>query len=663
MPSTTATNDANVRGTWHTGEASVQTRLLGSPLQFPNPTVQGLPPRYLGRLAAASLLALGAVDSNGHPWATVWAHGGGGGFVRLVAPNVLDLHFEDVDRAADPVVQMLTQTAGSGPFLLAGLAIDLQSLDRVKIAGRLLAATLPGAIEVPMDESGDSVVPRTDVGEVRMAMAVLESLGNCPKYVNKKLIRSHRPTPTVISSSLPLRPEAVQLIGRADAFFMSSTNNRSMDTNHRGGPPGFMRVVSNNEQKGVVLVYPEYSGNRLYQSLGNLSVNPRVGIVIPDFKTSAVLYLTGEAELLVGPAAAAVLHHAQLAVRVTVSAARFVADGLNFYGDDGEPSPYNPPVRRLLSELPQGDSAPVERDAALATATLVASEVITPTIRRFTFKLQRTSEGAPALQAWKPGQHVTLDFGKHLDVGWSHMRDNDPKSLNDDFIRTFTVSSPPPAAGAAVEDGTEIQITARRNGPATGLLWRSGPRTDLQLPILGFGGTDSMQMSSRSALGSGESDSVAARPSGPGPLCVFIAGGVGITPLLAQVPGLLLNGTEFALLWSLRADDTPMALDAFARLPGLARCTLLFVTGTPADAAAAAREGELQWYRDALEAGARVEVRRMARGDVLGDSETTKGGGVSSHPRRYFLCAGPAMSRVVMEWLDGKEVASESFEY
>jgi len=39
------------------------------------------------------------------------------------------------------------------------------------------------------------------------------------------------------------------------------------------------------------------SGNRLYQTLGNLKANPRVGVVIPDFETSDVLYVSNAPSL------------------------------------------------------------------------------------------------------------------------------------------------------------------------------------------------------------------------------------------------------------------------------------------------------------------------------------------------------------------------------
>lgn len=80
----------------------------------------------------------------------------------------------------------------------------------------------------------------------------------------------------------------------SDLFFMSSSHHDSdMDTNHRGGPQGFVRVLSNDED-GLTFIYPEYSGNRLYQTLGNLVETPQAGFVFPDFSTGDVLYLTGE---------------------------------------------------------------------------------------------------------------------------------------------------------------------------------------------------------------------------------------------------------------------------------------------------------------------------------------------------------------------------------
>ena len=158
-----------------------------------------------------------------------------------------------------------------------------------------------------------------------------------------------------------------------------------------------------NDEGGVELVYPEceyalkklrlllcsleadccslVSGNRLYQSLGNLRVNPAIGIAIPDYDTADVLYLTGRATILVGEAASSLIARTQLAVKVTVSAARFVRAGLPFRGAQGEYSPYNPPVRQLLSEKNDPRSGDPVASQSDMTAVMVRREVLTPTMR------------------------------------------------------------------------------------------------------------------------------------------------------------------------------------------------------------------------------------------------------------------------------------------
>ncbi|KAK3349355.1 hypothetical protein B0T25DRAFT_459192 [Lasiosphaeria hispida] len=607
---------------WHPGERAVHALLHVPTASRPNPTAPGLPPQYGYRLAASSLVALGTVDSGGRVWTTVW--GGERGFARAIAKGVIGVQ-SDVGEG-DPVVEsLLASVAGAdgvvrpeGRVAMAGLGIDLETRDRVKIAGRMLVGARVGR-------------------EVQLGMVVEESLGNCPKYINRKAVRPNVAAPRVVSKGTPVLPgRAVGLVGRADMFFLSSTDGRTMDTNHRGGPRGFVRVVRNDEG-GVVLVYPEYSGNRLYQTLGNLHENPRVGVAIPDFASSDVLYLTGETELLVGPAAAALMPHAKLVVKIVVHEARFVENGLPFRADDVEPSPYNPAVRPLACEhavaVPgQGD---VDETAAPASAALVKREVLTPNVARFTFKLRL--EKGRSLPLWKPGQHVTLDFADELDHGWSHMRDNDPQSLNDDFVRTFTVSNPPPLASednSKLENGTELQITVRKHGPTTRHLWRQNVRASLELPVLGFGGEESFRL-----------------PTNGEKKAVFIAGGVGITPLLAQAPRILATTQQLSLLWTLRAEDLGLGVDTLERLPGLAEGSKLFVTGGKEGS-----EKEAQLVKKIEDLGAQVVLRRFAQDDVLAARDAEKG-------TKYYLCTNPELLKAVQGWLGGEDLVTESFNY
>lgn len=612
------------RTDFHPGEKAIHALLHIS--QHGNPTQIGLPARFALRVAASPLVAFGTLDGDGKPWTSVW--GGKAEFAAPLEHGVLAVQ-SVADARYDPVAQSLFGTRtdgklddepyhitreeleGGGGRVMAGLSIDLATRDRVKLGGRLVA----GKADLNDEE---------DVARVQMAMLVEESLGNCPKYLNKKTISPHLPSPLLVSDELPLPSEALSLLDKADLFFLSSTDGRTMDTNHRGGPPGFVRVISNSAENGVQLIYPEYSGNRLYQTLGNMHVRPIVGICVPNFETSDVLYLTGETKILVGSNASRLLPHTKLAVKINVTAARFVRDGLPFRGDVVDYSPYNPPVRRVAGESATEEAAAVK---ASVMATLKNREVITPSIARFTFTLETTT--TRAVKMWKPGQHVTLDFSEELDVGWSHMRDDDPASLNDDFVRTFTVSNEP-GSGDKVRDGIEMQITVRRHGPVTGLLWKWNLRVPLEVPMLGVGGEEEHRVP--------EVDD--------GKEAVFIAAGVGITPALGQAPALLAAGRRFRVLWSLRTEDMPLAVDAFGRIEGLAKRTTIFVTG----------EGlEENQEKSLRQLESEVVRRRMIHQDVLLKEE--EGG------KRYYLCTAPEMLKLLLTWLEGRDVTYESFNY
>jgi ferredoxin-NADP reductase len=647
------------RNNWHAGELAMHKLLNVPTSRHQNPTAVGFPASYSHRVFMSSLAAFGALDEQDRPWTTIW--GGERGFSRVVAQGVLGLQ-SLVDRRYDPVVRaLLGANIGNGvvvrpetgdrPRLMSGLSIDLETRDRVKLAGRMAVATVANCPDGEGREGGES-----NVGEAQLAMVVQESLGNCPKYLNTKYVKPHIPSPQLVSSTLPLGPEALELLASADMFFLSTTNGNSMDTNHRGGPPGFLRVLSNSasdEQGGVSLIYPEYSGNRLYQSLGNLHLCSRIGVAIPDFETSNVLYLTGETELLVGSVASAIMPHTKLAVKIKVHEAHFIKDGLPFRGDLGARSPYNPPLRRLATEAPdlgpeisQGQSG----TEVPLTATLINRETLSASVSRFTFSLSLSSRARREkrkLGLWKAGQHITLDFSAELDSGYSHMRDDDPQSLNDDFVRTFTISSPPPPSTtkAEIDDGTELQITARKHGPATGLLWRHNIRVPLEIPVRGFAGDQSFRIAdTKETLGADKKSNI------------FVAGGVGITPLLAQAPAILVdpeeNDPRLTLLWSVRVDDIPLVVDTMAKIPKLAPQMRLFVTSQKAELTSGLQEQLLGLERE----GIKIQMRRMMEDDVVNV-------GIPEMRRKYFVCAGAEMTKIVLGWLQNDDVVSENFNY
>ncbi|KAJ5090007.1 Riboflavin synthase-like beta-barrel [Penicillium argentinense] len=590
---------------WHDGEEKVH-QLLRVPLPD-NPTVPGLSPNGANFLRTAPLMAVGTIDSQGRPWTTLW--GGKSGFAEPVGQSMIRLRTQ-VDNTYDPVAKMLFKDQpdedDGGIFnetqkMISGLAIDLEQRRRWKLFGRMVAGTL--TVDRP--------------GQADVVVKIEESLGNCPKYLNKRHIVPAESKPKLVSDSPQLTPAAIKLISRANTIFVSSRHDAiNMDTNIRGGPPGFVRVESNTT-KGAVLLYPEYSGNRLYQTLGNLQTTPLAGYVIPDFDSGDVLYVTGHTEILAGKDAAAVLPRSNLAVRLTLTVAIFVENGLAFRGETGEPSPYNPAVRYLPTER-----SPISAENSSRTdmsATLIKKEVLTPNINRFRF---RVSSSKPL--TWTPGQYATMSFKDELDMGYSHMRDDDPTSLNDDYVRTFTVSSYPGRELPA----NEFELMIRRHGNVTDHLFRTNERAGLEAPLKGFGG--SFRLS-----------------TDDGSIVPFVAGGIGITPFLAQLPDL-----EFSLVrlfWSVSSEDLGLVYDTFQRWPRLFASTTLFITGgsAPSDA------NRPMW--DAI-AGSDAQVHRRRMGAA--DLEEAK-----QVAQRWYLCAGIKLKQSVLGWLVGKDVVYEDFDY
>lgn len=402
-----------------------------------------------------------------------------------------------------------------------------------------------------------------------------------------------------------------------------------MDSNIRGGPPGFVRVLSN-DSTGAVIVYPEYSGNRLYQTLGNLQTTPLAGYAFPDFDLGHILYITGKTEVLVGKDAAKLLPRSNLAVRVSVTAARYVENGLSFRGEAMQRSPYNPEVRYLASEKPAPGSR-LPNDAEMRVI-LVKKDVITPTINRFKFKASDPS----AVLKWIPGQYATVSFRDELDMGYSHMRDDDPTSINDDYIRAFTVSSHPGRNLAK----NEFEITVRKKGNATSHLFRASERSGLELSLRGFDGSFRFECSESNRSVGHDSCSLP-----------FIAGGIGITPLLAQLPDI--DMSRLKLLWSVSMKDVGLVHDVFEQYPTLSNTTTLFLTSGAPAIEKDMNEEDKKTLISVTSSGAKIERRRLTKEDL------------SAVPNAevWYLCAGTELKTAATNWLTGKKIIYEDFNY
>lgn len=169
--------------------------------------------------------------------------------------------------AEDPRTIILTPTGGhvqrvrddiAQTGVLGMLAIDLATRRRMRVNGQAAVR-------------GDALVVTTS-----------EVYSNCPQHITPRTF-----SPTAISAG------SIDLIAKADTFFLATSHpTRGADASHRGGPPGFVRVHSPTR-----LSWPDYPGNNMFNSLGNLAVNPRCGLLFVDFESGATLQLHGRAEV------------------------------------------------------------------------------------------------------------------------------------------------------------------------------------------------------------------------------------------------------------------------------------------------------------------------------------------------------------------------------
>lgn len=82
--------------------------------------------------------------------------------------------------------------------------------------------------------------------------------------------------------------------GLADTFFIASFHPETgADASHRGGHPGFIRVVN----AGKIL-FPDYSGNNMFNTLGNITANPNAGLLFIDFENGSTLQVNGQASVI-----------------------------------------------------------------------------------------------------------------------------------------------------------------------------------------------------------------------------------------------------------------------------------------------------------------------------------------------------------------------------
>ncbi|WP_136657741.1 pyridoxamine 5'-phosphate oxidase family protein [Nitratireductor sp. XY-223] len=253
---------------FHDGEQAVQERLgaRGIETWARHAIRDHMPEQHRSFYAALPHLVVAARDAQGRPWATVLT--GRDGFVRSPDPRRLAID------ARPPSGDALEHAFKDGDDI-GILGIEFTTRRRNRINGRLATSTATG-LEIDVEQT----------------------FGNCPQYIHARgpqYVDGHRAGAPRRGRTLTDRQMA--FIATADTLFIASGYRGlgdnpayGMDASHRGGEAGFVEVID-----GKRIRFPDYAGNNRYNSIGNITLDPRAGLLFVDFATGSMLQLTGRA--------------------------------------------------------------------------------------------------------------------------------------------------------------------------------------------------------------------------------------------------------------------------------------------------------------------------------------------------------------------------------
>lgn len=299
---------------FHSGELAIQARLgIQERIDRQGRRIirEYLTEQHQQFFARLSYLIVGAVDREKKLWASILF--GQPGFV--FAPNEQTLKIYASHLFGDPLTDNLSIGSEIG---LLGIALD--SRRRNRINGVISAIT-------------------SDYFEVK----VKQSFGNCPQYIQARSFENKpNENETVISQFVSFGSSEQKSIANADTFFISTIYqnqseavNQGIDVSHRGGKPGFVRI--NDRQ---TLTIPDFSGNGHFNTLGNIQLDSRAGLLFANFETGDLLYLTGNAEIIWTGAEISKYVGAERLVRFHLNRGYFASASLPLGWSDPEFSPF-----------------------------------------------------------------------------------------------------------------------------------------------------------------------------------------------------------------------------------------------------------------------------------------------------------------------------------
>ena len=259
---------------FHAGERAIQEKLGGrdrTERQGRRMIREFLPEQHQAFYRQLSYLLVGTVDEADRPWASILV--GTPGFITAPSDHTLRINAHPL--YGDPLTQQLT--VGNDVGLLG---IELHTRRRNRLNG---------------------VISRVE--EAGFEVQVGQAFGNCPQYIQARQFNLRSFNPADLKPVQPLTQFGADeraALAQADTFFITTAYlepeagaAKGVDVSHRGGKPGFVRI-----DDAQTLTIPDFSGNFHFNTLGNLEVNPRAGLLFIDFETGDLLYLTGSTTVI-----------------------------------------------------------------------------------------------------------------------------------------------------------------------------------------------------------------------------------------------------------------------------------------------------------------------------------------------------------------------------
>ena len=278
---------------FHDGERAVQSR-VGVAERMATVGERSIrkymPEQHREFFGLLPFVLVGSLDQTGQPWASVLS--GPPGFVH--SPDATHLRVDASCIPGDPLCTNLRPGAQVG---MLGLQPHTRRRNR---ANGILA----------------------EVNTEGFTLAVAQSFGNCPKYIQAREARYGGPAPAArFERQHSLTEATARLISNADTFFLATAHPEAVrggsraqgvDISHRGGRPGFVRLDGQGN-----LTVPDFVGNFFFNTLGNLAAHPFAGLLFMDYVSGDVLCLTASASIIWDGPEVAAFAGAQRLVRFT----------------------------------------------------------------------------------------------------------------------------------------------------------------------------------------------------------------------------------------------------------------------------------------------------------------------------------------------------------